>query len=310
MPAAFAHLTLVNVLKERRRLEKIQGFPRPAIAVIARHQKFCELGVVSPDYPYLALGNAGAAKWADKMHYTRVGDMVRAGVDYLRGISGEDQDKGLAWLLGYCAHVATDVTVHPVIELKVGKYEENKLAHRVCEMNQDVYIFKTRMNLDIGVAEFLSSSICACGRAGNPKSMDPAVSNVWTEMMRRVHPDEFAQNPPDIDLWHSRFTATVDNIAEEGYRLVAIARHVAADAGLVYPLEAELDRTYLDSLRCPRGRNRSYDEIFDLAVKNVGTVWNWVANAVLRKKDEDVAAIGHWNLDTGKDENERFVFWA
>jgi hypothetical protein len=288
----------------------LSGFPRPAILAVGRYLKFCELGAVSPDYPYLAIGNSGAARWADAMHYARVGDMIRAGVDCLKALEGEDQRKGLAWLLGYCAHVAMDVTVHPVIELKVGEYEENKRAHRVCEMHQDVYIFKNRMNLDIGVAEFLSSGICACGRAGDPKSMEPAVSDVWMEMMRRVHPEEFAQNPPDIDLWHSRFTATVDNIAEEGYRLVKIARHVAADAGLVYPLESELDRTYLDGLRCPRGRNRSYDEIFDLAVKNVGTVWSWVANAVLRKNDEGVASIGHWNLDTGKDENDRLVFWA
>ena len=36
------------------------------------------------------------------------------------------QQKGLAWLLGYCAHVATDVTIHPVVEMKVGPYDENK----------------------------------------------------------------------------------------------------------------------------------------------------------------------------------------
>lgn len=310
MPAAYAHLTLVNVLGERRRLEGISGFPRAAIAIIAKYKKFCELGAVSPDYPYLALGNAGAAKWADAMHYTRVGDMVGAGVDYLRNVSGGEQGKGLAWLLGYCAHVAMDVTVHPVIELKVGKYEENKLAHRVCEMHQDVYIFKTRMNLDIGLAEFLSSGICACGRADDPNRMDPAVSGVWTAMMRRVHQQDFARNPPDIDLWHNRFTSIVDNIAEEGYRLVAIARHVAADAGLVYPTEEELDRSFIDDLRCPRGPDHSYDEIFDLAVKNVGMVWGWVANAVLGGDVQDVSNIGQWNLDTGRDEHGQLVFWA
>lgn len=68
MPAAYAHLTLVNVLKERRNLEKIPGMPRPAVIAVGKYAKFCELGAVSPDYPYLALGDADAAKWADAMH--------------------------------------------------------------------------------------------------------------------------------------------------------------------------------------------------------------------------------------------------
>lgn len=310
MPAAYAHLTLVNVLKERRRLETIAGMPRPAVIAVGKYAKFCELGAVSPDYPYLALGDADAAKWADAMHYTCVGDMIRAGADYVRSLSGEVQQKCVAWLLGYCAHVAMDVTVHPVIELKVGPYADNKLDHRVCEMHQDVYIFKKHMNLDVGLAEFLDSGIRACGRDGDPDRLDEVIARLWTAMMQTAHADEFARNPPDVDLWHRRFGAVVDDIAEEGGRLLPIARHVAGDVGLTYPLEHELDHGHLDGLQCPRGGARHYDQIFDLALKNVGNVWNWVANAALRGVGQELAQITAWNLDTGRDEHGQLVFWA
>ena len=75
------------------------------------------------------------------MHYERTGDMVKAGIEFIRGLSGEEKRKALAWLFGYTAHVITDATIHPVVELKVGPYAENKTDHRICEMNQDAYIF-------------------------------------------------------------------------------------------------------------------------------------------------------------------------
>jgi len=44
-----------------------------------QYSKFCGLGSVSPDYPYLALGDGGAKRWADIMHYTRTGEVIHAG---------------------------------------------------------------------------------------------------------------------------------------------------------------------------------------------------------------------------------------
>jgi hypothetical protein len=37
------------------------------------------------------------------MHYTKTGEMVRAGVDLLKEMDGEPKRKGLAWLFGYAA---------------------------------------------------------------------------------------------------------------------------------------------------------------------------------------------------------------
>jgi len=50
MPGAYAHITMVNKLKEPQRLERIPGFPHDAIAAVLKYFKFCELGAVSPDY--------------------------------------------------------------------------------------------------------------------------------------------------------------------------------------------------------------------------------------------------------------------
>ena len=179
MPGAYAHITLVNLAKEPARLEAGPGIPGAAALALGRWFKYCELGAVSPDYPYLVLKGAATA-WADLMHYEHTGDVVKAGVEVLRGLSGFDKEKAFAWLLGYAAHVITDTTIHPVIELKVGPYAQNKTTHRRCEMHQDAYIFG-RMNLGgVGLSEHLDSGISSCGPA------DGSLDIVVTRAVARV----------------------------------------------------------------------------------------------------------------------------
>jgi hypothetical protein len=161
MPGAYAHLTMVNLAKEPARLEK-QGFAPEAIVSVLDYFRFCELGAVSPDYPYLDVTHSNACPWADRMHYQRTGDMVKAGVELVRKLDGASRQKAFSWLLGYTSHVVTDTTIHPVVELKVGEYQKNKGKHRICEMHQDAYIFQ-RLNIgEIGLAQHLDSGIWGC----------------------------------------------------------------------------------------------------------------------------------------------------
>ena len=95
MPGAYAHITLVNLAKETRRLDRVPQFPPKAIGLLNKHFKFCELGAVSPDYPYLAIMDDGAKKWADLMHYTRTGDLVKSGIQLVRNLPDEDARKRL-----------------------------------------------------------------------------------------------------------------------------------------------------------------------------------------------------------------------
>jgi hypothetical protein len=308
MPGAFAHITLVNELKEPLRLEGISGFSPDAITAVLDFFKFCELGAVSPDYPYLAVGDSNAAKWADMMHYINTGDMIKAGIRHIKKLRGKNRRKAFAWLLGYTAHVATDVTIHPVVELKVGPYAENKTAHRICEMHQDAYIFQ-RLNLGpVGLSEHLDSGIWGCCEA-NSDRLDTVISGLWSKMLQETYPEEFAVNPPDIDKWHRRFKVMVDEIGEEGNRLMPIARHLAVNCGLTYPASDNVDQQFIKSLKVPNGR-MDYDPIFDKAIDSVGSVWSLVAKGIFANSSTYLAQIDHWNLDTGKDTHGRYVFWS
>jgi hypothetical protein len=307
MSGAYAHLTMVNLLRATKHIQNRLRFSNPAAAALLTHLRFCELGAVSPDYPYLAVGDSASAKWADTMHWTRVGDTLKAGVAAVGNMNGADRDKAFAWLLGYAAHVATDTTIHPVVNLKVGPYAENKKAHRVCEMNQDAWIWQ-RMNLgNVGLSEHLTSGLSRCATGGK---VDPAVTTAWESMLRTVHAAEFAANPPKIDKWHGAFDLMVNTIGEEGNQLVPFARHVAVGLGLAYPLFSEVDQAYVRGLRVPGNRTMSYDELFDHAMESVSSVWVAIEKAVFRGDQSGLAAIGNWNLDTGQDAAGKFAFWS
>ena len=111
MPGAYAHLTLVNLIREPARLES-RGFTPDAITAVLDYFRFCELGAVSPDYPYLAIAHPAACEWADRMHYQKTGEVVKAGVGLVRKLEDASRQKAFSWLLGYASHVVTDVTIH------------------------------------------------------------------------------------------------------------------------------------------------------------------------------------------------------
>jgi len=310
MPGGYAHLTLVNTMREW--VDGDDAIPVNVKIASADYLNFCELGGVSPDYPYLDVLDGDAASWADLMHYTRTGHMIHSGVERVAAMTGATQSKCLAWLLGYAAHVTADVTIHPIVELKVGPYQGNETAHRICEMHQDAYIYDQRMGLSkIGLSEHLDkdhNGIGACHRPGDEHRIDASVFDLWNGMLQDVHPGAHTLNPPDIDSWHARFGPIVDTI-EEGSALPAFARHVAVNAGMVYPEPDEIDRAeYIDALDTPEGP-LSYDVIFDRARANIAKVWGWIGHDVQAGQLDQARAIGAWNLDTGRDVTGKLVFW-
>jgi hypothetical protein len=311
VPGTFAHITVVNLARESRRIDEL-GISKHGAAALNDWFGFTEMGCVSPDYPYLAERNREAAmRWADLMHYTRTGDMVRSGVGAVRELSGESKRRAFAWLLGYSAHVATDVTIHPIVELKVGKYSENKTAHRECEMHQDAYIWPMRMNLgEVGVCEHLSNGILRCIDS-ETKQIHSDVKSVWSQMLDGNYPAEAQRNLPNIDSWHRGFDLLVNKIGEEGGHLMPLARHVAVDCGLTYPAFDEIDRVaFINALRVPTGGVMHYDQILDRAVENVGKAWRALDAAINDNNSRAVDFFGNWNLDTGRDANGNLAFWS
>lgn len=315
MPGSYAHMTLVNLLREPARLEALPGFPDQAISAVLEYFRYTELGSVSPDYPYLAIFDNNALKWADDMHYTDTGAMIQAGVDILKGMDGEPKRKGLAWLFGYAAHVATDVTIHPIIELKVGVYAQNKRAHRECEMHQDAYIFQ-RLNLGEVLSQHLENGIGRCGEQGDRHKLDQIILTLWEEMLKKVYPDQYRSNFPDIDKWHRSFIEVVDKVADAGNWLLPMSRHVAVDAGLTYPVANAIDKAaYIDKLLVTHPPSPPqflpYDTIFDQAVQNVAAIWGLIAAGVFSGDLRYLAQIGPWNLDTGRDTRDnKLVYWS
>lgn len=310
MPGGYAHITLVNQMREL--VDADDAIPVNVKVVTGRFLGYCELGGVSPDYPYLDILHSDAASWADLMHYTRTTDMIRAGVERLWPMTGAQQQKCLAWLLGYAAHVTADVTIHPIVELKVGEYKGHEKEHRICEMHQDAYIYDKKMGLgQVGLANHLkkrNNGIMACHRIDDEKRIDGDLFDLWNGMLQDVHPGAHKLNPPDIDSWHAKFGPIVDKI-ENGASLPAFARHVAVNAGLTYPTPGEVDMAeYIEDLETPEGPMH-YEAIYQRARENIAKMWSWIGHDVGAQRIDHLANLSEWDLDTGKDETGKLVFW-
>ena len=306
MPGAYAHLTVVNQARDTYRLETA-GVPIPAIQAVLKHMRYCELGAVSPDYPYLDLTQADSKQWADLMHYERTGEPIKVGIEVVRKLRGEGQQIAVAWLMGYAAHVVTDVTIHPVVERLVGKYAENAKAHRICELNQDAYIFQAMGLGEVGQSEHLDSGIWGCCEPPGSGLLHAAVFDTWHQILSACYPTQYAGSEPDINGWHLGFKRVVDR-AEEGNRMPHFARHVAVKAGLTYPAIADIDDRYVRNLATPGGR-MDYDALFEKALDNVNAMWALIGKAVFEGDDGYRAVIQDWDLDTGRDRDGRYAYW-
>jgi len=190
MAGPFAHITLVDTLCLNARALETLGIDSDAIKKsLGKFAKFTELGAISPDCPYLKLVSGDAASWANVMHYWKTGDFIRSAIPYIYGRkwSSSDTQKCIAWLFGYAAHVVTDCTVHPVINRKVGPYEQNKTQHRLCEMNQDVYIFHKLNGQFVETAEYIRRcGISQCKDLEDDEKLDPAVRGLWRHCLTAI----------------------------------------------------------------------------------------------------------------------------
>jgi len=311
MAGPYAHITLLHELMRPERLEPVFSPSSRCYAALADYFPYAALGSVSPDYPNLVRDNGTAAQWADAMHYTRACAMISSGIKRIRGTHGAVRDKQIAWLLGYSAHVAADVTIHPIVQAKVGVYTENQRQHRVCEMNQDSYIYR-RMNLgEIGVSDSFALTVARCGDADDGTSLDRDIISLWQGMLEETHPELYAAHPPSSAAWHRAFVARASDCRAGEVRLFPLAGVIAAKMGLAYPAFKAIDRQFIDEQTVPTVRSYSlgYDDIFDHAANNIVAVWRQVEQAVSGEDQSYEPAFGEWNLDSGRDEHDKLVFW-
>ncbi|WP_428025922.1 zinc dependent phospholipase C family protein [Arcobacter sp.] len=309
MPGAFAHITLVNEACSTNYLDSVELNDK-AYDSLLFWLEYIELGAVSPDYPYLALTEKHK-EWADFIHFKyKTKEMILKGIEEIKNIENEEeQQKLFAWLCGFVAHIITDVVIHPVVELKVGPYEGNEKAHRVCEMHQDSYIY-SRLNLgEIGMAEHLKSGIATCNDNGNMELIYRPLKLLWEKMFESASPEEFEKNKPEIDKWHHSFYSIV-NISEEGNSLFPLARHIAVKQGLTYPSKNMIEEQYIKNIKVPHDKRMDYDKVFDKAIQEVLKSWKLLGDAVYTNNNEHVTFFDNWNLDNGRDKNSNLVFWS
>lgn len=305
MPGAFAHITLVNEAAGKNYLDEYE-IDGEAFNALFEYFEYCELGAVSPDYPYLALTKEHAA-WADHMHLSmKTKSMITAGIEAVRGIDVQiEKQKAFSWLCGFIAHIITDVVIHPVVEQKVGPYHGNEKDHRVCEMHQDAYIYQ-RLNLGpIGMAEHLDSGIKKCCHPDDNQKIDATIRQVWEKVLVAFETAE----TPEIDVWHECFMKIV-SVVEENDKLFPLARHVAVNNGLTYPTQEMIDNQYISGLKVPMDGIMHYDDIFDKAIHEVLKGWKILATAIFIGSEEYETYLANWNLDNGRDANGDLVFWA
>lgn len=304
MPGAYAHITAVN----RAKIQAKGKLSNESLYALGTRFPFAELGCVSPDYPYL--GGPGQGFWADQMHYKNTATLLRSGIKAVQQLQGIEREKGISWLLGMACHMAADMTIHPIIEGIVGPYEKNKAAHRECEMHQDTLIFNTLNLGDVGLTNHLKTGIASCSSPDNRFLLDPAIKNVWLQMLASSYPNALKEGGPEAnpDQWHAGFCTILSGIGGVT-KLFPFARHVAADEGLLYPELGKLNETYTVKLKTPEGF-MEYAQLFDRAVINVIHVWIGVDNALNDKSNIFLDSLQNWNLDTGKSTTTgKYVFW-
>lgn len=316
MAGTFAHMTLVySLCRDAALLDSMSTLTDKMKSSLMRYINYCELGSVSPDYPYLTVWSSNAAGWANVMHYWKTADFIRSCIPliYDQKYSSRKAFRCLAWIFGYTAHVVTDMTVHPIVNAKVGPYEQNKTAHRVCEMNQDVYIFKKLGPGEVTSAEYLQNcGLSSCIDSSN--NFDPDISWLWTTVLEEIKKkpinmradlDEPKEDPAP-DQWHKNFIKLIGGVAEEGGQIPFISRHLE-EKGIFYCDSEDIDYGYIEELKSPDGSSIHYDDVFRQAQENVKKAWAELGSALDKNKPE-LFTLPNGDLDSGK-YNEEYIFW-
>ncbi|MDK9719950.1 MAG: zinc dependent phospholipase C family protein [Rhodospirillales bacterium] len=303
MAGGYTHLTLVRSALTDKMTDRKLG------PILNNWGQFTYLGAVSPDYPYLA----GDDAWADDMHKGGTDKLIQAALEHLFKFKGDGKSeawrKQVAWLFGFVAHVIADVTIHPVVNARVGRYEEFKKDHRICEMNQDTWIYNEEIKADIHNSDEMRSTILLCG---SKKDMNDVVEEIW----RIGFLSAYGKQPDDgqIDKWNGRFIDLINTAAKTGD--VPILGRMLAGQGLAYPKLGNVDLSFILNLAVPtskevnefeqpidKTKGPGFADVFGKTLRHVKEAWDVLRDdlladtGVLGKKHETV--FENWSLDTG-----------
>ena len=309
MPGGFSHFAIVRQLGINRTLMSIEGMTQEIALNLQDAFNYLELGAVSPDLPYLAPSSQNSDEWGNSLHHDRTVEIIRSGVHMLPTLALDSRahKQAMAWLFGYASHVVADMISHPVVTLKVGPYETHKRQHRVCELNQDTYIFKTYFQDKITNCEYLDHGIKTCTQNGKPgRILAPFLNDFWQSILKNVYPEKVPT--PEPAEWFEQFVILIDKFAEEGHHFVSIIRGYMEDEGYAYPNEP--DMTYVSDLLSPFGQRISFNTLFSRFQEETKIVWGQIAQAITQN-NAALITLPNGDLDTGLNlaDNQTSVFW-
>lgn len=322
MAGGYTHLTLVRCAITQATNKVESQNPQPTASdqaladILERWGRYAYLGGVSPDYPYLGLD----ADWADLMHKGRTNEIIAHALPLIfaertRAPADHGWQQQCAWILGFITHVIADVVIHPVVNIKVGKYEENKEAHRRCEMNQDVWIYRQKVHLDLHYSDNMKGEIKGCGR---PFDLDDGVEQLWADCLEKTYNRRPGED--QIDKWHAAFLSLVD-FAEDARKIPVFGRHLVSGAA-AYPDKQDEQAEFYGALDVPTGKAVNHDEqptqfnekrrfvdIFDKTLRHIEEAWTLVVLDLFSDPQtlgsRHSRVLGNWSLDTGIDVNTR-----
>jgi len=308
MPGGFTHLALMKKLGINRTLMSIEGMTQEIALNLQDAYNYLDLGAVSPDLPCLAPFSENSAGWGNTLHHERTVETIRSGVRLLPSLTlgSIEYRRAMAWLFGYASHVVADMISHPVVTLKVGPYESHKPQHRICELNQDTYIFQTYFKDKITNCEYLDHGVKTCTKSGEPgRKMTPFLNDFWKLVLKDVYPEKV---PPEPASWFKQFVKLIDKFAEEKHHFVSVIRGYLGDEGYAYPDEP--DMTYVTDLLSPYGQKISFDKLFSRFQEETKKVWGQIVQAIIQN-DAQLITLRNGDLDTGIDiaDNQTSVFW-
>ena len=304
MPGAFAHMLAADVAKLEAEKKGLHLIAQSTL----KYPQWLQAGTVGPDYPYLhhLSSHDKSDSWADLMHYTCTGNVVRSGIKWLRERADNKEDssfqRSLAWLAGYLSHVVLDASIHPVVRAIVGEYESNAKEHRICEMYMDSFIFKETRDYELVNDEWADYLRHTTDDSG--KGMDRNIKAIWNQMLMSTYPDVYKNNPPDFDGWHSGYINAID-LADNS---LILFRHVATSNGLLYADSSDIPKDamtkYIEQAKTPANNrfkksNMHYRDIFKFGVNNIVQYWTAMNEEIVGDGDIIMPTLPNWNLDKG-----------
>ena len=291
------------------------------------------LGSVSPDFPYPALRlgmnsgrDANGWTWGDKFHKQNTGNFVDIGIQHLQDIADKTSDaylKRTAWLMGYYAHIITDLVIHAVVyEIVGGCYENHSTDHLHCEVVQDAWLFYdvySNPPKELIESDFLKTIIEKCKVEGPAITVptplptyvfDNEIATFWNSILIETYPDFYDKERPDIEAWYEEYSDVVRIATEVIARTVVpgMAYHKTTDISM-----SEKDSFYLHP-KLPDGTTGDYrNRVFNKAVNEVTSKLKPFLNALDSSDsyNEFKNEIRPWNIDKGTidDITPQFALW-